>query len=262
MLILWYSFKLKLEMDAIKKVKSHIEDLQILAGEINMNIAWGITGAGHLLQESYDGMRALAQKHQITTFVSGAGEEVLRMYGLLDKLNEISGGEYLREIIFESEAGASAPKAGRFLLKKYDALIVSPATSNTVAKIVHGIADSLITNAVTQANKSGTPVYVVPVDLSGEVTSPLPYHIDRELCKKCDECPPKDKCPEHAISDQIDLLKCTGCGVCIDLCPHDAIKGGNVMLKVRDIDAHNVKTLRSMNSITVLDHPSKILTVL
>ncbi|UZE92614.1 MAG: dihydromethanopterin reductase (acceptor) [Methanosarcinales archaeon] len=227
-----------------------------------MNIAWGITGAGHFLQESYGAMRALAQKHQITTFVSRAGEEVLYMYSLFNKLGEISNGEYLREIIFESEAGASAPKAGRFLLGKYDALIVSPATSNTVAKIVHGIADSLITNAVAQANKSGTPVYIVPVDISGEVTSPLPYHIDRELCKKCDECPPKDKCPEHAILDQIDLLKCTGCGVCIDLCPHNAIKGGNVMLRIRDVDAHNVETLRSMKGITVLERPSKILTVL
>lgn len=227
-----------------------------------MNIAWGITGAGHLLKESYDAMSELAQKHQITTFVSRAGEEVLRMYGLLDKLAVISSGEYLREIIFEREAGASAPKAGRFLLGKYDVLIVSPATSNTVAKIVHGIADSLITNVVAQANKSRGPVYIVPVDIGGEVKSPLPYHIDRGLCKKCDVCPPKDKCPEHAISDQIDLLKCTGCGVCIDLCPHDAIKGGDVMLKVRDIDAHNVKTLRSMEGITVLEHPSKILTVL
>jgi len=131
-----------------------------------MNIAWGITGAGHLLKESYDTFRMLAQKHQITIFVSGAGEEVLRMYGLLDKLNEISGGEHLQEIFLESQSGRSFPKAGRFLLGKYDALVVSPATSNTVAKIVHGIADSLITNAVAQANKSGTPVYIVPVDIS------------------------------------------------------------------------------------------------
>ncbi|MDI6888909.1 MAG: dihydromethanopterin reductase (acceptor) [Methanocellales archaeon] len=227
-----------------------------------MNIAWGITGAGHLLKESYEVFKTLAQKHQITTFVSRAGEEVLRMYGLLDKLGEISNGEYLREIIFEREAGASAPKAGRFLLKKYDALVVSPATSNTVAKIVRGIADSLITNVVAQANKSETPVYIVPVDLSGEMKSPLPYHIDRELCKKCDACPPKDACPEHAISDQIDLLKCTGCGICIDLCPYDAIKGGNVRLKVRDVDARNIEELRSMDGITVLEHPSGILTVL
>ncbi len=227
-----------------------------------MNIAWGITGAGHLLKESYEVFKTLAQKHQITTFVSRAGEEVLYMYGLLDKLNEISSGEYLCEIIFESEAGASAPKAGRFLLRKYDALIVSPATSNTVTKIVCGIADSLITNVIAQANKSETPVYIVPVDISGEIKSPLPYHIDRELCKKCDECPPKDKCPEHAISNQIDLLKCTGCGICIDLCPHDAIKGGDVMLRIRDVDARNVETLRSMKGITILEHPSKILTVL
>jgi len=227
-----------------------------------MNIAWGITGAGHLLKESYDVFKTLAQKHQITTFVSRAGEEVLHMYSLFNKLGEISNGEYLQEIFLESQSGSSFPKTGRFLLGKYDALVVSPATSNTVAKIVHGIADSLIVNVVAQANKSETPVYIVPVDISGEVKSPLPYHIDRGLCKKCDDCPPKDKCPEHAISDQIDLLKCTGCGICIDLCPHDAIKGGDVMLRIRDVDAHNVEALRSMEGITVLEYPGKILTVL
>jgi len=227
-----------------------------------MNIAWGITGAGHFLRESCEVFRTLAQKHQITTFVSRAGEEVLHMYGLLDKLGEISSGEYLQEVFLESQSGSSFPKTGRFLLGKYDALVVSPATSNTVAKIVHGIADSLITNVVAQANKSGAPVYIVPVDLSGSVESPLPYHIDRELCKKCDACPPRDACPEHAISDQIDLLKCTGCGVCVDLCPPHAIKGGDVMLRIRNVDAHNVEALRSMEGITVLEHPSKILTVL
>ncbi len=227
-----------------------------------MNIVWGVTGAGHFLKESYEVSKTLAQKHQITTFVSRAGEEVLRMYGLLDKLAGISSGEYLEEIFLESEAGKSFPKTGRFLMRRYDALVISPATSNTVAKIVHGVADSLITNVVAQANKSETPVYIVPVDISGETESPLPYHIDRELCKKCDVCPPKDACPEHAISDQIDLLKCTGCGVCIDLCPYDAIMGGDVRIKIRDVDIRNVEALRSMNGINVLEHPSEILTVL
>ena len=42
----------------------------------------------------------------------------------------------------------SYPITGRLSLGKYDLLIVTPATANTVAKIVHGISDTLVTNAV------------------------------------------------------------------------------------------------------------------
>lgn len=226
-----------------------------------MNIAWGVAGAGHFLKESYDVFRTLAREHQITTFVSGAGEEVLRMYGLFDKVREISNGEYLREIFLEGRSGRSFPKTGRFLLGKYDALIISPATSNTVAKVVHGISDSLITNVVAQSVKGGTPVYIVPVDVSGTVMSEMPYFIDRNVCEKCDDCPPRERCPQDAITDQIDLLKCDGCGICADCCPHNAIRGGSVEFGVRDIDAQNVETLRSMDGIVVLKNPNEILSL-
>lgn len=226
-----------------------------------MNIAWGITGAGHFLRESYEVFKKLSEDHQVTTFVSLAGEEVLRMYGLLDKLVEISGGSYMEEIFLESEAGRSFPKTGRFLLGKYDALVISPATSNTVAKIVHGIADSLITNAVAQAAKGGTSVYIMPVDVSGEIKSEMPYFMDREMCEKCDDCIPKRKCPQGAIDEQIDLLRCDGCGICANYCPYGAIKGGFVEFRVSEIDAKNVDMLRSMKGITVLEHPSEMLKV-
>ena len=37
-----------------------------------MKIAWGITGAGHLLKESVDVLTELATKHDITVMLSGA----------------------------------------------------------------------------------------------------------------------------------------------------------------------------------------------
>ena len=43
-------------------------------------------------------------------------------------------------------------------------LIIAPATANTVAKIVRGIADTLVTNAVAQTAKGETPIYILPVD--------------------------------------------------------------------------------------------------
>jgi dihydromethanopterin reductase (acceptor) len=227
-------------------------------------IAWGITGAGHLLNESYTVFKEIKRNDRsirINTFISSAAEEVLRMYGLGNKLVKISGGDYLEEIFLESGQGKSFPKTGRFLLGKYDALFVTPATSNTVSKIANGIADSLITNAVAQAVKGGVPVYVVPVDVAGVISSEMPYMIDRDLCQHCEDCPPRRKCPRNAISDQIDLLKCKGCGICKELCKFDAIRGGEVELKVRDIDERNVRTLRGLDGITVLENTQHIMDI-
>ncbi|VVB88270.1 Dihydromethanopterin reductase (acceptor) [uncultured archaeon] len=224
----------------------------------DIKLAWGITGAGHFLRESFEVLKTLKEKNpelKVTAFLSRAGEEVVRMYGLEDDLNSISGGSYLEEIFFESGQGASVPKTGRFLLGKYDAFIVSPATSNTTAKIAYGIADTLVTNAVAQAVKGGVPVYIVPVDIAGEIDSRMPFFIDREICMRCEICPPREKCPTGAITDQIDLLKCSGCGMCVSLCSYGAIRGGLVKLKVRDVDARNVKLLRELEGLTVLETP-------
>lgn len=226
-----------------------------------MKLAWGITGAGHFLRESVELFKKLRKSTpdlKVTTLVSRAGEEVVRMYGLENDLNFISDGSYLEEIFLEREQGASVPKTGRFLLGKYDALIVSPATSNTTAKIVCGIADTLISNAVAQAAKGGVPVYIVPVDIAGDIESRMPFFIDREICRRCEICPPADKCPEHAITDQIDLLKCSGCGICVKLCSYGAIRGGMVKLKVRDVDAKNVRLLRELEGVTVFETPQMI----
>ena len=54
-------------------------------------------------------------------------------------------------------------------------LIVAPATSNTVAKIAHGIADTLLTSSTIQALKADVPVYIMPCDFhEGKTTTTLP----------------------------------------------------------------------------------------
>ncbi len=226
-----------------------------------MKLAWGITGAGHFLRESFEVLKDLKEKTpdiKVTTFVSRAGEEVIRMYGLAQELSSISCGSYLEEIFFESSQGASFPKTGRFLLHKYDALIISPATSNTTAKIAYGIADTLITNAIAQAVKGGVPVFIVPVDIAGFIETEMPFFIDRELCMRCELCPPAENCPKNAITDQIELLKCSGCGVCVRLCSYGAIRGGRATLRVRDVDSNNVRLLRELSGVAVLEAPSRI----
>jgi dihydromethanopterin reductase (acceptor) len=221
-------------------------------------IAWGITGAGHYLAESLEAMRSISRRNKVCTFVSSAGEEVLRMYGLSSGLKEVSRGGYLEEVFLESASGKSFPMAGRFMLARFDLLIVAPATSNTVAKMVAGIADGLVTNAVALANKSGVPVYVLPTDVKGYDVSRMPYAIDRELCQLCDPCPPRDSCPKGAIQEQIDLMSCDGCGLCVSLCSAEAIRGGLLRIETRSIDRMNIERLRSLPGFTVLEGPEEI----
>jgi dihydromethanopterin reductase (acceptor) len=236
---------------------------------VNMavQVAWVITGAGHFLEETFDVMSQLVKgnKVTVTTYLSSAGEQVVKMYGLWSKLEQISPGGYLQEILTESEEGPGFSHAGRFVLDLYQALIVSPASGNTVAKIVYGIADTLATNAVAQAQKGEVPVYVVPTDQKeGFVETTLPYRVDRMECRLCDPCPVVDVCSYSAFRivdgvPKIDSLLCQGCGLCVTACPFGAVKyGEKKRLWIRSVDVQNVKKLRLMNNVTVLEHPQQI----
>ncbi|MGZ4923541.1 MAG: hypothetical protein ACXV5H_06195 [Halobacteriota archaeon] len=56
----------------------------------------------------------------------------------------------------------------------------------------------------------------------------------------------------------MDYLRCNGCGVCKEVCLSNAIIGGSVSLKVREIDKNNVKTLRKQPGLTVLNEPREL----
>ncbi|NOR39132.1 MAG: archaeoflavoprotein AfpA [Candidatus Thorarchaeota archaeon] len=123
-------------------------------------IIWGITGSGDKIDEVYDAMLNLHQKTdiRIKVIVSKAGEQVLRWYKLWDRLNES-----FDKVLVETDANVPFI-AGPLQIGKYDLLVVAPLTANSTAKIAHGIADTLITNAVAQTLKGLTPVLLMPVD--------------------------------------------------------------------------------------------------
>ena len=212
-----------------------------------MKIAWGITGAGHMLLESVETLEELSKEHEVTVLLSAAGEEVLKMYGLYNRVEAITGG-YYQELVLEKDQKFSYPLAGRFSLGRYDLLIVSPSTSNTIAKAVNGIADTLITNAIAQAGKGKTQTLIVPVDLeAGEVQTVLPSKLELELCQHCQPCQAAAACPQDAITPgvEINLLKCQGCGGCQIACPFGAVSGGKkIFIRMREVDVSNTKKLR------------------
>jgi Fe-S-cluster-containing dehydrogenase component len=53
------------------------------------------------------------------------------------------------------------------------------------------------------------------------------FHVN--VCQHCDDAPCADACPDEAILKRkdgiviLDEKKCTGCQLCIDACPYDAI---------------------------------------
>lgn len=226
-----------------------------------MRIAWGITGAGHLLSDSVKILVELSKKHDVTVLLSEAGEEVLKMYGLFEAVKKVTGG-YYRELVQEREQRSSFPITGRFTMEKYDALVVSPATANTVSKIVNGIADTLVTNAVAMAGKGRVKTYIVPGDMEpGELETVLPYKLELDLCQKCEICQAAAACPNDAIIPalEIDLLRCRGCGTCAAACPYSAIIGGKKLkIYIREIDAQNSKRLSEIEGIKTINHPSNL----
>jgi len=205
----------------------------------------------------------------VTSFLSSAGEQVVKTYGLWNKLEQVSSGGYLQEVITEKNQDPGFSHAGRFILDLYDVLVVSPATGNSVAKIAYGIADSLVTNVVAQAQKVGVPVYVLPTDQKeGFIETTLPYRIDRQSCKLCNPCSVVDACSYSAVKvvagvPKINSVLCQGCGLCVDYCPFGAVKyGEKKKMWIRPIDAQNVAKLRLMGGLTVLEYPQQIGTVI
>jgi len=95
-------------------------------------LAWAITGSGHYIEESLTFMLTL---DNVDLYLSQAGEEVLKMYGI--KLAELQN----RLPVYRDKA-ASAPPVGLFYKGYYHTFVMAPTTSNTVAKCVLGIADT------------------------------------------------------------------------------------------------------------------------
>jgi dihydromethanopterin reductase (acceptor) len=225
-------------------------------------IAWAITGGGAHLRECVEVMEYVRRKLNVkmTLFLTRWGYEVARIFGVLPRLQNIAPGGYYEEFLVDNEG---MYYIGRLNMGKYAALVIAPATTNTVAKMVNGIADTIATALFAQAGKSSVPAIVLPTDIPSEegyIVTETPCYVDRAVCVKahCTSCQPLVKCPARAIDivdelPRIDLMKCIGCALCENLCPYSAVRcWERVKLIPRPIDLENVERLSRMRGVVVV----------
>lgn len=141
-------------------------------------IAWGITGSGDLINDTYKVMVDIKNKTdiEVMVFLSKEGETIMKWYRIWDDIQRDFPN-------FKVDAGPNSPFiAGPLQMGHYDALLIAPVTANSVAKIVNGIADTLVTNVVAQTAKGNTPIYLLPVDqVRGTVKTFSPKGREMEL---------------------------------------------------------------------------------
>ncbi|MGD0994447.1 MAG: archaeoflavoprotein AfpA [Candidatus Bathyarchaeia archaeon] len=125
-------------------------------------VAWGITGAGDKIAEILEVMKDLKKQSEdvveIDVYVSKAADIVLKFYRLEDELKR----NFPK---VQVELNSNSPFLAAWMqMRKYEFLLIAPATSNTVAKLVNGIGDTLITNSAIMSLKAFVPVYILPTD--------------------------------------------------------------------------------------------------
>lgn len=131
---------------------------------MDFSLIWAITGTGYVLQESIDLMKDLQGNYgvKLTVILSKEGAAVVKWYkkwqALIETVEKVKV-EITPNIPFY---------AGPLQLGKFDFFLCCPVSANSVAKIVHGIADTLITNCIAQAIKGGQTVYIFPSDQDTE----------------------------------------------------------------------------------------------
>jgi dihydromethanopterin reductase (acceptor) len=124
---------------------------------------WALTGSGHFFKEC---LRMVGELDEVDLFVSKAASEVVRMYRQEFKLPKTAR-------VFRDTTASAAP-VGLFYYGVYHTLILAPATSNTVAKCVFGISDTLVTNVFAQAGKCRVPAIVFACDTAPELETEAP----------------------------------------------------------------------------------------
>jgi len=123
-------------------------------------MAWALTGSGHYLRECIDIINGL---ENVDLFLSKAAAEILQQYGYQHNVGKVY-----------QDKTASAVPVELFYHGAYHTVVIAPSTSNTVAKMICGISDNLVTNIFAQAGKCRVPTIVYACDTEPELESEAP----------------------------------------------------------------------------------------
>ena len=137
--------------------------------------ACALTGSGHFFK---DCLRMLRELDDVDLFVSKAAAEVVRMYRQELKLPPATR-------LFRDTTASAAP-VGLFYYGTYHTPILAPVTSNTVAKCVMGISDTLATNVCTQTGKCRLRAIVFACDTAPEFETEAPKGIVKVYPREID----------------------------------------------------------------------------
>lgn len=218
-------------------------------------ILWIVTGSGsHMRCASNVMCEAVRNGVRVDLGFTRAGYEVSRMYGVHTKLLQcaVDGGE----IYLEGWSRSFWPLVGRVAIGYYHLVVLAPTTSNTIAKIVHGIADSLASAVASQALKADIPLIVLPSDVAEVNVTELPCRINRSKCTGCGVC--VETCPVSAISlyegkARINLLACIGCEKCVRSCNFGAIScWDKARYRASKIDLANLEKLKEFKGVVIV----------
>jgi dihydromethanopterin reductase (acceptor) len=123
-------------------------------------LAWALTGSGHYLREC---LEIIDKLEDVDLFLSKAAAEILQQYGYKHQVGRA----------YQDKTASSVP-VELFYHGAYHTVVIAPASSNTVAKMVCGISDNLVTNIYAQAGKCRVPAIVFACDTEPEIESEAP----------------------------------------------------------------------------------------
>jgi dihydromethanopterin reductase (acceptor) len=247
-------------------------------------VLWCYTGAGYCFEENFEQIIKLNRESiPICIIFSSAGALVANRYGFFWKLCQITIEQDYIHFIFQNKdvlhynikkllnranlSYSVAPNDPAYSqavsLANNEAVVCiigSPITANTTAKLANGIADTFITNLITQGLKADKNIGIFPTDaIFPEVISLLPVRYrGNTSTKKINTNICQFGAIKETRSHQIEFLAqyCVGCYQCVKVLPELFFSAKKQKVRIRKIDTQNSDKLSS--EVVVFAKPGEI----
>jgi dihydromethanopterin reductase (acceptor) len=243
----------------------------ILTHQDNL-IVWCLTGGGDFFDENFKMFSKLyLEGHPILAIFSNAGAVVQNRYGFFWRMTKLKSRNENVLFLFENKIGLQNnvqnllekanitynvfPHDQAFSLgiwlanQKVKCIIASPLTANSVAKLTHGIADTLIVNVLSAGKKANQMVGIFPTDRSSDsIMTRLPVRQRKPLPKEIISI---DDCIFGAleISSKTHLKfsseRCVGCQHCVQKYPEYFSVNEELEIQIRKVDQVNSQKLEN-----------------